>query len=115
MDPIISDFAQMTEIEADTRRFGALLPRDLIPGRMGNGWMIWSDEDHCIFLDIFGEFEPNQRLRAVTTVLEIYYALRLPYSLRVGFHESEQIARLTMMDWIGVDQSDVDEAESNKP
>jgi hypothetical protein len=115
MDPIISDCDQMTEIEADTRRFGALLPRDLLPGRKGSGWMIWDDEDHCIFLDFFGGFEPTEKSKAATAVLEIYYGLRLPYSFRVGFHESEEVARRTMMDWIGVDDTEVNEAESNEP
>jgi hypothetical protein len=115
MDPIIANCAQMTEIEADTRRFGASLPNDLIPGRLGNGWMVWDDEDHCIFLDFFGEFEPSEKSRVATTVLELYFGLRLPYSLRVGFHQSEEVARRTMVDWIGVDNPEVDEGESNEP
>jgi hypothetical protein len=115
MEPNTSDCDQMTEIEADTRRFGALLPRDLTPGRRGSGWMIWDDEDHCIFLDFFGKYEAHERLKAATAVLEIYYGLRLPYSIRVGFHESEEVARQTMMDWIGADNPEVDEAESDEP
>jgi hypothetical protein len=115
MDPIISDSYQMSEIEADIRRFGPLLPHDLFPSRKGSGFMIWSYDDHCVFLDFFGEFDPTERSKAATVVLEIYYGLRLPYSLRVGFHESEEVARRTMMDWIGVDDPEVNEASSNEP
>ena len=115
MDPIISDRDQMTEIYSDTCRFGSLLPRDLIPGIKGNGLMVWDDEAHCIFLDFFGEFSPGERLRATTAALETYDGLRLPYSLRVGFHQSEEIARQTMEGWFGFNRPEVDEVELSEP
>ena len=115
MDPIITNHDQLSKIEADTRRFGASLPLDIIPGRSGSGWMVWDDEVRCIFLDFFGEFEPSERSRAATTALDVYHGLRLPYSLRVGFHQSEDVARQTMMDWLGFDNPEGEEPEPNKP
>lgn len=100
MDSEINPSDPMPPIEVDARRFGDSLPAELVPGRSGNGWMIWDDDSQCIFLDFFGTFEPGERSRAAKRALEIYEGLRLPYSLRIGFHPSEAIARRTMLDWM---------------
>ena len=44
-----------------------------------------------------------------TTALDVYHGLRLPYSLRVGFHQSEEVARQTMMDWLGFENPEGEE------
>jgi hypothetical protein len=112
MDSEINPSDPMPQIEVDARRFGDLLPTDLVPGRSGNGWMIWDDDSQVISIDFFGAFEPGEKSRAATRALEIYDGLRLPFSLRIGFHPSEEIARRTMLDWMDVDDSEGDGVES---
>jgi hypothetical protein len=115
MDTNLTNSTQMSEIEADTRRFGDSLPNDLTPGGLGNGWMVWDDDDHCIYLDFFGEFGPAERSRAASVALETYHGLQLPHSLRIGFHPSEEIARRTLDEWFGYDDGEIDQGESSEP
>lgn len=73
-------------------------------GRNGTGYMFWDDCDHCIYADFFGPYESGDKARSAATLITAYEELGLPYSLRIGFHETEKVARKTMMEWFGVEE-----------
>lgn len=113
MNALNRNSARMSEIESDARRFGASLPKGLTPGRSGTGWMVWGDNEHCIFLDFFGEFDPRERSRATAAALEVYCRLGMPHSIRVGFHQSEEVARRAMLNCLGFGNPEAAEADAD--
>jgi len=62
--------------------------------------MFWDDGDHCIFVEFFGTYQNGDRARISSALIKEYEELCLPYSLRIGFHKTEEVARKTMMEWL---------------
>ncbi len=60
--------------------------------------MLWDDDDYCIFADFFGDYETADKIKLAIVMLETYQASGIPYSLRIGFHKTEEAARITMME-----------------
>ena len=88
------------------RQFGADFGKkwNEMPGRNGTGFMIWDDCDHCIYVDFFGSYEGDDKARIASTLITTNDELHFRYSLRVGFHETEKIARKTMMELLGTEE-----------
>ncbi|MCB1235835.1 MAG: hypothetical protein KDM91_12270, partial [Verrucomicrobiae bacterium] len=92
---------QMNELERAIRQLGEAFGEkwnEMNPGTNGTGFMFWDDRDHCIYADFFGLDERADKARIASTLITTNEELRIPYSLRVGFHESEKVARRTMME-----------------
>ncbi len=52
----------------------------------------------------------TREAKMVSTLINTNEDLCFPYSLRIGFHETEMVARKTMMEWFRADDSEVDES-----
>ena len=89
----------MDKLEMATRQLGEAFRKRWheMPGRNGTGFMFWDECDHCIYADFFGSYEGDDKARIASTLVATNEKLFLPYSLRIGFHETEMAARKTMM------------------
>lgn len=98
----------MDKLEIATRELGAAFSEmwKELPGKNGTGFMFWGDFDHCIYADFFGAYERDEKERLASILVIINDELRLPYSLRIGFHETENAARTTMMALFGAENSE---------
>lgn len=116
----------MDKLEKATRKLGTVFDEkwtEINPGTDGSGYMFWDDHDHCIYADFFGLDEKADKAKMASTLIRTSEELGIPYSLRVGFHRSEKVARLTMMEWFGakeahredIGQSGGEQGEATKP
>ncbi len=105
----------MEKLEMATRQLGKAFEEkwhEMNPGKNGAGFMFWDDCDHCIYADFFGSYERDDKARIATTLIITNDELCLPYSLRIGFHETEVVARKLMMEWFGAEEP---ESHENNP
>ncbi len=65
--------------------------------------MFWNC-DHCIYADFFGPYERENKERIASMLITTNDELRFTYSLRIGFHETEMVARKTMIEWCGAEE-----------
>jgi hypothetical protein len=88
----------MDELEMAARQLGADFGEKWkeMPGRNGTGFMVWDDCEHCIYVDFFGSYQGTDKARITTTLIMTNDEHGFPYSLRIGFHETEEDARKTM-------------------
>ncbi len=103
----------MDKLEKATRQLGEVFRekwKEIDSGRNGTGYMFWDDRDHCIYVEFFGDYERSDKAKMVSTLINTNEDLCFPYSLRIGFHETEMVARKTMMEWFRADDSEVDES-----
>lgn len=94
----------MNEIESMTRQLGdAFGPKWLgaATHKTGEGFMLWDDDDHCIFAEFYGNYDAGDKIKLSATLIEAHQSLCISYSLRIGFHPTEEVAQRTMMGWWG--------------
>lgn len=77
-----------------------------LPGKNGTGFMFWGGVDHCIYADFFGAYERAEKEKLASILIITNDELRFPYSLRIGFHETEKAARRAMMALFGAEDSE---------
>jgi len=97
----------MDKIEIATRQLGSTFSekwKELHSGKNGTGFMFWDDCDHSIYADFFGDYESDRKVTIVSTLIITNDELGLPYSLRIGFHETENVARKTMMELFNAEE-----------
>ena len=97
----------MDKLEMATRQLGkAFEPKwaTLNPGGRGVAFMFWDDCDHCIYADFFGTYEVGDKARIATALIATHDELGLPHSLRTGFHETEAVARKSMIERFGEEE-----------
>ena len=66
--------------------------------------MFWDDDDHCIYVDFFGPYKTEDKERIASVLITTNDELQFPYSVRIGFHETEKVARKTMTEWVGAQE-----------
>jgi hypothetical protein len=100
----------MEKLEVATRQLGEAFGKRWheIPGKNGTGFMFWDDRDHCIYADFFGSYEGDDKVRIASSLVATSEELLHPYSLRIGFHKTEMVARKAMMKWFVADDPEDD-------
>jgi hypothetical protein len=96
----------MDQLERATRRLAEEFGEkwnELNPGTNGAGFMFWDDFDHCIYADFFGVSGRDIKARIASALITSNEDLDIRYSLRIGFHETEEVASKTMMEWFGAE------------
>ena len=98
----------MDKLEIATRQLGAAFSEKWkeLPGKNRTGFMFWGDFYNCIYADFFGAYERDEKEKLASILIITNDELRFPYSLRIGFHETEKAARTTMMALFGAEDSE---------
>ena len=102
----------MDKLEMATRQLAEAFEekrKGMNPGKRWSGSMFWDDCDHCIYAEFFGSYESGDKARIAADLITAHEELCLPYSLRIGFQGTEQVARKTMMEWFGAEEPEGDE------
>ena len=107
MEPTRND--DQSELSRHSERFGEVFGlrwSEVSPRRKGTGYMLWEDEESCLYVDAFGELAVSEKSVIASAALDTHSTLNLPCSFRIGFHRSEKEARATMDAWFGFDPPD---------
>ena len=96
----------MESLEEATRAFAEAIGSELsalYPRTKGAGHMFWDDSDSCIFIDFFGDYQLHQKTSISELLLANFEQRFSSYSLRIGFHCSEEVARKLMLNYFSTE------------
>ena len=92
----------MEPLEEATRAFANAISSELsalCPRTQGAGYMFWDDRDSCVFIDFFGDYQLSQKTLISELLFANFEQKNSSYSLRIGFHDTEEAARNLMLNY----------------